>query len=84
MLKKIKKIFNRKNDLVAKLEKDILILNDKLNSQTELMNELATTLVEVVESVEKLQTTVIEKKASDEKAKKLKWLRGYPDETGKE
>jgi len=76
MLKKIKKI--------AKLEKDILVLNDKLNAQTELVNELSTTLIEVVESVGKLQTTVIEKKASDEKAKKLKWLRGYPDETGKE
>lgn len=84
MLKKIKKFFNRKNDLVAKLEKDILVLNDKLNTQTELVNELATTLIEVVESVGKLQTTVIEKKTSDEKAKKLKWLRGYPDETGKE
>jgi uncharacterized coiled-coil protein SlyX len=84
MLKKIKKIFNRKNDLIAKLEKDILVLNDKLNAQTELVNELSTTLIEVVESVGKLQTTVIEKKASDEKAKKLKWLRGYPDETGKE
>lgn len=80
----MKKIFNRKNDLIAKLEKDILVLNDKLNAQTELVNELSTTLIEVVESVGKLQTTVIEKKASDEKAKKLKWLRGYPDETGKE
>jgi uncharacterized coiled-coil protein SlyX len=84
MLKKINKFFNRKHDLIAKLEKDILVLNDKLNAQTELVNELSTTLIEVVESVGKLQTTVIEKKASDEKAKKLKWLRGYPDETGKE